>query len=137
MTDSELTWKIHIDYVYCKLMKFTSVFYRLQHNVNSIQSKNKIFQKNIAPYLSLSLWLLFFVVLYGKMHNFYLLNVFASLYLARRRKGGKVCTPPPCKILLKPLFIIWTRLLIPCSSVWHCGLYLTCCKIPVVASEAT
>ena len=40
MIDSEVTWKIHIDYVYCKLMKFTSIFYRLQHNVNYIQGKN-------------------------------------------------------------------------------------------------
>jgi len=49
MTDSELTWKIHIDYVYSKLMKFTSVFYRLQHNVNSIQGKN--FSKKYSPIL--------------------------------------------------------------------------------------
>ena len=39
MIDSELTWKIYIDYVYSKLIKFTSVFYRLRHKVNSVVLK--------------------------------------------------------------------------------------------------
>jgi len=33
--DRDLTWKLHIDYVYSKLLKFTSIFYRLRYKVNS------------------------------------------------------------------------------------------------------
>ena len=32
--DSELTWKMHIDYVYLKLLKFTSIFYKLRYKVS-------------------------------------------------------------------------------------------------------
>ena len=32
--DSELTWKMHIDYVYSKLLKFTSIFYKLRYKVS-------------------------------------------------------------------------------------------------------
>jgi len=32
--DSDLTWKTHIDFVYSKLLKFTSIFYKLRYTVS-------------------------------------------------------------------------------------------------------
>ena len=33
--DNHLVWKNHIDYVYTKILKFVSIFYKLRENLNS------------------------------------------------------------------------------------------------------
>jgi len=32
--DSELTWQQHIEYIYSKIVKFTSIFYKIRHKLN-------------------------------------------------------------------------------------------------------
>ena len=37
--DSNLTWEDHIDYLYKKIIKFTSIFYKLRENLPTVVKK--------------------------------------------------------------------------------------------------
>jgi len=63
--DSELKWTHHIDYVYSKIVKFASIFYKLRGKLPSAILK-QIYYAFIHPHI------LFGVELYANTHHVYL-----------------------------------------------------------------
>ena len=63
--DSELKWTHHIDYVYCKLVKFASIFYKLRDRLPAAILK-QIYYAFVNPHI------LYGVELYANTHRTYL-----------------------------------------------------------------
>ena len=86
MLDDELNWKSHIDYIETKLIKFTSLFYKIRHKLTP-ECRKALYYAMIYPHL------IFAIELYGSatVNNLHKLQMLQNKFLRILQMQGIRC----------------------------------------------